>query len=97
MPLTFSLSVIVMSPTNRGEPMSIMEIPDSLYSRLFHLEVARQIDHGLDLIAAREMASSIMGHAFIARGTALARECQLDNDEFIEEMSLGGRPYKVPR
>ncbi len=76
--------------------MSIMEIPDQLYATLFHLEVARYIDKGLDLFAARQMAHETMGHAFTARGTALARECQLDNDEFEEEMSLGGRPYKVP-
>ncbi len=77
--------------------MSVMEIPDALYRINRDMEIARLIDQGLDLMAARAMADEIMRHTFIARTTAIQCEFEADYADYIEDMSLGGQIYKEPR
>lgn len=61
--------------------MSVMEIPDELYETIFHMEVAQQINKGLDLKAAREMANQIMGHCFMPRSAQIQCDTQKDYDD----------------
>lgn len=75
--------------------MSIMEIPDSLYRQLFEEQVASCVRKGLWLDDARRRAAEIMDGAFVARSSALQTDFEKDQQEYVEDMSLGGRPYRV--
>lgn len=67
--------------------------------------VASLIDDGLDLVAARQCwrgrALQLAADQLTADGiycnTQLLQDAeQRDRDELLEEMSLGGQPYKIP-
>lgn len=75
--------------------MSTMEIPDELYQAIYHQEIARHINNGIDLDRARLMAREIMAHAFVSRAAQIQCESQKDYYEYEEEMSLGGETYRT--
>ncbi len=61
--------------------MGYLEIPDSLYLSIYQNQVARLIDKGLDLRAARQMSREIMDHCFIARTASVQCDYQKDFDD----------------
>jgi len=74
-----------------------MEVPEWFFQCVLQDEVARQINKGLDLQAARSLAREIVGRAFVSREPNLQCEFEADYADYIEDMSLGGQPYRVPR
>ena len=77
--------------------MSFIEIPDWLYEQILRTEIASLEGMGFKPAEARREALIRMGRGFVARSGAMAKEFQKDYDEYIEEMSLGGQAYEVPR
>jgi hypothetical protein len=70
------------------------EIDATTYQFIYEMEVAFGIKRGMWLDAARQRAAEIMDGTFVAR-PLIQRTCEHDIGEYEEEMSLGGRPYRV--
>ncbi len=68
-----------------------------LYYTLLAVETALWIDKGMDLMAARELAREKMDSAFVVQPAAIQCEYEADYADYIEEMSIGGPTYRVPR
>lgn len=77
--------------------MGFICVPDWMYANILRTEIAALIGMGFTPEEARHEALERMGRGFVARSTAENCEAQADHDEYEEEMSLGGRPYRVPR
>ena len=77
--------------------MSFIEIPDWLYERIFRTEIVALEGMGFKPAEARREALVRMGRGFVARSGIVNEEFQKDHDEYIEEMSLGGQTYEIPR
>lgn len=75
--------------------MGFIEIPDWMYANILRTEIAALIGLGFTPEEARQEALDRMGRGFVARSTAENCEAQLDRLEYEEEMSIGGRPYRV--
>ena len=77
--------------------MSFIEIPDWLYERILRTEIVALEGMAFKPAEARREALLRMGRGFVSRSGAMNKEFQKDYDEYIEEMSLGGQTYEVPR
>lgn len=71
-----------------------MEIDDRLYDQIYTDQVAQFINFGMFVDDAKARAREIMADTFVCRSFVECAEYEKDRWQYLDEMSLGGRPYR---